>query len=45
MPATCAYRRDEAAMPGSRKEAQCREEGVEFQFNVPHISLVMKMDA
>ncbi|MCT4713329.1 FAD-dependent oxidoreductase [Enterobacteriaceae bacterium H11S18] len=32
---TCAYRRDEANMPGSRKEVKnAREEGVEFQFNV-----------
>jgi glutamate synthase (NADPH) small chain len=31
---TCAYRRDEAAMPGSRREvAHAREEGVEFLFN------------
>ncbi|GAA4881545.1 FAD-dependent oxidoreductase [Ferrimonas pelagia] len=30
----CAYRRDEANMPGSRKEVQnAREEGVEFLFN------------
>ncbi|MDA3133644.1 4Fe-4S dicluster domain-containing protein [Atlantibacter subterranea] len=32
---TCAYRRDEASMPGSRKEVtNAREEGVEFLFNV-----------
>jgi glutamate synthase small subunit-like protein len=32
---TCAYRRDEASMPGSKKEvANAREEGVEFMFNV-----------
>ena len=31
----CAYRRDEANMPGSRKEVQnAREEGVEFMFNL-----------
>src|SRR5690606_5530187 len=31
---TCAYRRDEASMPGSRREvANAREEGVEFVFN------------
>ncbi|MBT8085648.1 MAG: FAD-dependent oxidoreductase, partial [Woeseia sp.] len=31
---TCAYRRDEANMPGSRREvANSREEGVEFMFN------------
>ncbi|MDF0534992.1 formate-dependent uric acid utilization protein AegA [Shewanella sp. A32] len=32
---TCAYRRDEANMPGSKKEVKnSREEGAEFQFNV-----------
>lgn len=32
---TCAYRRDEANMPGSKKEVKnAREEGVEFEFNV-----------
>jgi glutamate synthase (NADPH/NADH) small chain len=31
---TCAYRRDEANMPGSRREvANAREEGVNFLFN------------
>lgn len=31
---SCAYRRDEANMPGSRREvANAREEGVEFLFN------------
>lgn len=31
---TCVYRRDEANMPGSRKEvANAREEGVKFMFN------------
>jgi len=31
---TCAYRRDEASMPGSKKEVvNAREEGVEFLFN------------
>jgi len=31
---TCAYRRDEASMPGSAREvANAREEGVEFLFN------------
>jgi glutamate synthase (NADPH/NADH) small chain len=31
---TCAYRRDEANMPGSRREvSNSREEGVEFLFN------------
>lgn len=32
---TCAYRRDEQSMPGSKKEVvNAREEGVAFQFNV-----------
>lgn len=32
---TCAYRRDELSMPGSKKEVvNAKEEGVEFQFNV-----------
>ncbi|EDU7996305.1 formate-dependent uric acid utilization protein YgfT [Salmonella enterica subsp. diarizonae] len=32
---TCAYRRDELSMPGSKKEVvNAREEGVTFQFNV-----------
>ena len=32
---TCAYRRDEENMPGSRREVKnAREEGVEFKFNV-----------
>lgn len=32
---TCAYRRDQANMPGSRKEfVNAKEEGVKFQFNV-----------
>ncbi|MBK4715350.1 MULTISPECIES: glutamate synthase small subunit [Tenebrionibacter/Tenebrionicola group] len=32
---TCAYRRDEANMPGSKREVKnAREEGVDFQFNV-----------
>ncbi len=31
---TCVYRRDEANMPGSRREVKyARDEGVEFQFN------------
>lgn len=37
---TCAYRRDEANMPGSKREVKnAREEGVEFQFNVQPISI------
>ncbi|MDF7680214.1 formate-dependent uric acid utilization protein YgfT [Enterobacteriaceae bacterium ESL0689] len=32
---TCAYRRDEQSMPGSKKEViNAREEGVKFEFNV-----------
>ena len=32
---TCAYRRDELSMPGSKKEVvNAREEGVKFEFNV-----------
>ena len=32
---TCAYRRDEESMPGSRKEVvNAKEEGVEFKFNL-----------
>ncbi|WP_159566376.1 formate-dependent uric acid utilization protein AegA [Budvicia diplopodorum] len=37
---TCAYRRDEANMPGSKKEVNnAREEGVEFMFNVQPVCL------
>jgi glutamate synthase small subunit-like protein len=37
---TCAYRRDEANMPGSRKEVKnAREEGAEFEFNVQPLTL------
>ncbi|KIA82246.1 glutamate synthase [Chromobacterium piscinae] len=36
----CAYRRDEANMPGSKREvANAREEGVEFQWNRQPISI------
>ncbi|QHA86647.1 formate-dependent uric acid utilization protein AegA [Serratia rhizosphaerae] len=36
----CAYRRDEANMPGSKKEVKnSREEGVEFMFNVQPLSI------
>jgi glutamate synthase (NADPH) small chain len=32
----CAYRRDEANMPGSKREVKnAREEGVDFKFNLP----------
>jgi glutamate synthase (NADPH/NADH) small chain len=38
---TCAYRRDEANMPGSRKEVQnAGEEGVHFLFNRQPIAIV-----
>ncbi|MEO3739480.1 formate-dependent uric acid utilization protein AegA [Kosakonia sp. WA-90] len=37
---TCAYRRDEANMPGSKKEVKnAREEGAEFEFNVQPVNL------
>lgn len=40
MSVTCAYRRDEANMPGSKREVKnAREEGVEFLFNVQPISI------
>ena len=38
---TCAYRRDEANMPGSRREvANAREEGVDFLFNRQPVGLL-----
>ena len=38
---TCAYRRDEANMPGSRREvANAKEEGVKFEFNVQPVEIV-----
>jgi glutamate synthase (NADPH/NADH) small chain len=38
---TCAYRRDEANMPGSRREVQnAKEEGVEFLWNRQPIEIV-----
>ncbi|RPH21027.1 oxidoreductase FeS-binding subunit [Buttiauxella warmboldiae] len=37
---TCAYRRDEANMPGSRKEVKnAREEGAMFEFNVQPLNI------
>lgn len=37
---TCAYRRDEANMPGSKKEVKnAREEGADFEFNVQPLTL------
>lgn len=38
---TCVYRRDEAAMPGSRREIKnAKEEGVQFAFNLSPIGFV-----
>ena len=38
----CAYRRDEANMPGSRREvANAREEGVDFQFNLQPLDVAI----
>ena len=38
---TCAYRRDEANMPGSRREvANAKEEGVDFLFNRQPVEIV-----
>lgn len=40
---TCAYRRDEANMPGSRREVEnAREEGVKFMFNRQPVEVVGK---
>lgn len=37
---TCAYRRDEANMPGSKKEVKnARDEGADFEFNVQPVTL------
>ena len=37
---TCAYRRDEANMPGSPREVQnAREEGVNFEFNIQPLDI------
>lgn len=37
---TCAYRRDEESMPGSKREVKnAREEGVEFQFNLQPLGI------
>jgi len=42
---TCAYRRDEANMPGSKKEVKnAREEGANFEFNVQPVELVLHAD-
>jgi glutamate synthase (NADPH/NADH) small chain len=40
---TCAYRRDEENMPGSRREvANSKEEGIDFLFNQQPIEIVGK---
>jgi glutamate synthase small subunit-like protein len=37
---TCAYRRDEANMPGSKKEVKnARDEGANFEFNVQPVNI------
>jgi len=39
---TCAYRRDEANMPGSPREVQnAKEEGVNFQFNLQPLDIAI----
>ena len=39
---TCAYRRDEQSMPGSRREVvNAKEEGVEFQFNLQPLDIAV----
>lgn len=39
---TCAYRRDEANMPGSKKEVKnAKEEGAQFEFNVQPVELTL----
>ena len=39
---TCAYRRDEANMPGSPREVQnAKEEGVNFQFNIQPLDIAV----
>lgn len=39
---TCAYRRDEDSMPGSRREVvNAKEEGVEFQFNLQPLDIAV----
>jgi glutamate synthase (NADPH/NADH) small chain len=39
---TCAYRRDEESMPGSRREVvNAKEEGVQFQFNLQPLDIAV----
>ncbi|MEE9954154.1 formate-dependent uric acid utilization protein AegA [Enterobacter quasihormaechei] len=41
----CAYRRDEANMPGSKKEVKnAKEEGAAFEFNVQPVELTLDAD-
>jgi glutamate synthase (NADPH) small chain len=43
---SCVYRRDEANMPGSRREVQnAKEEGVEFLFNQQPVAIHTENDA
>ena len=42
---TCAYRRDEESMPGSRREVvNAREEGVQFKFNLQPLDIEVDTD-
>ncbi|QBY04950.1 glutamate synthase small subunit [Thalassotalea sp. HSM 43] len=42
---TCAYRRDEANMPGSPREVQnAKEEGVKFEFNIQPLDIAVDAD-
>lgn len=42
---TCAYRRDEANMPGSPREVQnAKEEGVNFEFNIQPLDIAVDDD-
>jgi len=42
---TCAYRRDEENMPGSRREVKnAREEGVVFRFNLQPVEIISNDD-
>lgn len=42
---TCAYRRDEESMPGSRREVvNAKEEGVQFQFNLLPLDVAIDKD-
>lgn len=42
---TCAYRRDEANMPGSKKEVKnARDEGAAFEFNVQPVNIELNSE-